>query len=1129
MSLQFIIGSSGAGKSYFAYKRIIQESLQHPEKNYYVIVPEQFTMQTQKTLVEMHPGKGILNIDILSFERLAYRVFEETGGDTGKVLEDTGKSMVLQKMVQQHRKELVYLGNQMNKPGYLDEVKSLVSEFMQYDIKEDDLDEMKNKAKDQALLEMKLKDVGVLYQSFKEFLKGHYMTGEEVMDVLLKQLPFSQKLKGAEFLFDGFTGFTPIQVNVLREIINIADRVCATVTMDEREDAFAPGKPYQLFFMSKQMIRTLAGLTRDMEDPVYLKASGRSRFAQAPALQFLEKNIFRYRKGVYPDEQQEISIFAAATPLEEMREAARRMSRLVRTCGYRYGEIAVITGNLEEYARLAAQVFEEADIPYFIDEKHSVLMNPFVEYLRAAMEMAVQGFPYESVFRYLRCGMSEVTREQADRLENYVLALGIRGYKKWSEKWVRVYRGMEADQIQELNEIREIFAEEVSGLAQGFGPGKKTVEEYCRILYEFILKSNVWQKLKKQEQKFKEAGDKAMEKEYNQIYGIVMDLLDKMVEILGNETVSRQEFRQLLESGLSQAKVALIPPSIDQVMVGDMERSRLKEIKVLFFVGVNEGNIPKSTQTGGILSEMDRDFFKEQGVELAPGPKELMNMQRFYLYMNMTKPGKQLILSYSDTNAKGEGISPAYLIGSIRNLYPKLKIESRVESGVERGHESGVRPHKNSINNYYPENPEAGIDLFLEKLVQETEIDPEISEGADVMFGELYSWYLRNPEYRDRVQKLVQSAFAGKPKDIISRSVAKALYGEISPYSATRLERFAACAFAHFLQYGMKLTERVEYEFKAMDMGNVMHGALENFADEVRKRGLNWTKLTEQERNEIADQCLDNIVADYGNTVLKSSARNEYMIERTRRILRRTVWALQKQLEQGEFRPESFEVTFGGGRIDRVDIMEDQNKVYVKVIDYKTGNTSFDLVYLYHGLQLQLMIYLDGALHVEQKKYPDKEIVPAGVFYYNIKDPMIQEKIDADEETVSAGLMKELKMNGLVQADPELVYRMDSSLGSIPVAFNKDGSFRKNSSVADRTQFAVLGRYVRTKIEKIRSSILEGDAEVSPYELGKKNACTYCPYMTVCGFDRRLSGYEFRRLKNFSDEELWKAFDREAE
>ena len=1112
MSLQFIIGSSGAGKSYFAYQRIIQDSLKYPEKNYYVIVPEQFPLQTQKALVEMHPGKGILNIDILSFERLAYRVFEETGGDNRKVLEDTGKSMVLQKMVQQHRKELTYLGNQMNKPGYLDEVKSLVSEFMQYDIEAEDLEEMKEKAKEQALLEMKLQDVGILYQSFKEFLEGHYMTGEEVMDVLFKQLPFSQKLKGAEVLFDGFTGFTPIQVKVIKELLVITQRVSVTVTMDTRESILSPGKPHQLFFMSKKMVRTLAKLTKNIEDPIYLKPSGNSRFAQTPALQFLENHIFRYRKAVYEEEQEEIQIFAAGSPLEEMREAARRMAQFVRTRGYKYGEIAVITGNLEEYARLASQAFEEAGIPYFIDEKHSVLMNPFVEYLRAAMEMAVQGFPYESVFRYLRCGMSEVTREQADKLENYVIALGIRGYKRWTEEWNRTYRGLNAEQLAELNTIREVFAEEVQGLAEGFGTGKKTVEEYCRILYEFIVKSNVWQKLKAQEQKFKEAGDKAMEKEYNQIYGIVMDLLDKLVEILGDETVSRQEFRQLLETGLSQAKVALIPPSIDQVMVGDMERSRLKDIKVLFFAGVNEGNIPKSTQTGGILSELDRDFFKEQGVELAPGPKELMNMQRFYLYLNMTKPKERLILSFSDTNAKGEGITQAYLIGNICGLYPKLKIEYTMENR----------------NDVYPETPEAGLALFLEKLAEETEKDSKLFTQTDAMFGELYSWYLHDPEYRNRVQKLVQTAFARNPQDMISESVAQVLYGEVSPYSATRLQKFAACAFAHFLQYGMKLTERMEYEFRPMDRGNVMHEALEDFAKEVRDRGLDWTDLTDQERDQIIDECLDNIVGYYGNTILKSSARNEYNIERTRRVLRRTVWALQKQLQNGEFQPEGFEVTIGGGRIDRVDTLVDQDKVYVKVIDYKTGNTTFNLLEIYHGLQLQLMIYLDGALEVEKMKYSGKEVIPAGVFYYNIKDPMIEGKINADLEKVSKDIMKELKMNGLVMKDAGLVQRMDSSVSSIPVGFKNDGSFKANSSVADKDQFAALGRYVKTKIEKIRNSILEGNAQVSPYKLKQREACTYCPYVTVCGFDIKLEGYEYRRLKEFSDKELWEAFDREA-
>ena len=1116
MSLQFIIGSSGAGKSHFAYENIIEKSLLHPEKNYYVIVPEQFTMQTQKILVDMHPGKGILNIDVLSFERLAYRVFEETGGDNRKILEDTGKSMVLQKMVQQHKKELPYLGNQMNKPGYLDEVKSLLSEFMQYDIKEPDLEEMIGQANDQALLKMKLQDVGVLYQGFSEFLKERYMTGEEVMDVLLKVLPFSRKLKGAEIVFDGFTGFTPIQINVIRELLVITQKVMVTVTMREGENAGTVGNPHQLFYMSKKMIHTLSKLTNDIEGSIYLKPVRKSRFADSPALRFLEKNLFRYRKAVYPEEtkQEEIQIFAAPSPLEEMREAARRMSELVRTKGYKYGEMAVITGNLEEYGRLAVQVFEEADIPYFIDEKHSVLMNPFVEYLRAAMEMAVKGFPYESVFRYLRCGMSEVTREQADKLENYVIALGIRGYRKWSQTWVRTYQGMEPDQIQELNQIREVFVEEVSGLAQGFGTGKRTVEEYCHILYEFIVKSQVWQKLKKQEQKFRDLGEKAMEKEYNQIYGIVMDLLDKMVEILGDETVSRQEFRQLLETGLSQAKVALIPPNADQVMVGDMERSRLKDIKILFFTGVNEGNIPKNTQTGGILSELDREFFADQGIELAPGPKELMNMQKFYLYLNLTKPSEHLILSFSDTNAKGEGISPAYLIGSIRALYPKLEID-RVQEGTQ-----GI----------YPENPEAGLGVFLEKMAEEISREHETPQKVDEMFGELYSWYLHDPDYQTTVQKLVQAAFMRKPHDMISQSVAGVLYENVSPYHATRLEKFAACAFAHFLQYGMKLTERVEYEFKSMDMGNVMHRALENFAKEVRKMGLEWAKLTQEQREAIADQCLDEIVADYGNTVLKSSARNEYMIERTRRILKRTVWALQKQLEQGEFRPEGMEIRFEGGRIDRVDVMENPDKVYVKVIDYKTGDTSFDLLYLYHGLQLQLMIYLDGAMQIEQNRYPDKEVVPAGVFYYNVKDPTIDGKINEDLENVSAQIRKKLKMNGLVLKDREIVSKIDKSMESIPAEITSKGEFHKGrSSVADREQFALLGRYVKMKTEKLRNAILEGDAEVSPYKLEREDPCTYCSYKSVCGFDQKLPGYEFRRLKKFSDEELWEAFHGEVE
>ena len=1108
MSLQFIIGNSGAGKSYIAYQNIIREAVDHPEKMYYVIVPEQFTMQTQKTLVEMHPQKGILNIDVLSFERLAYRIFEEVGGDTRKVLEETGKNMVLQKLVQVNQKKLIYLKNQMKKPGYLDEVKSLISEFMQYEIHEEEMDKMLADAEDKPLLQMKLRDVAILYQAFREYLSDHFMTAEEVLEVLAREIPFSQKLKGSVIVLDGYTGFTPIQHTVIRELLKVCERMSVTVTMDVREKLSGRGKPHELFYMSHRMIRSLAEFTKDMDDPIWVKPGADSRFAERPALAFLEQNLFRYHRKTYEAEQNEVQIFSAGNPQKELEETARRICRLVREKEYRYGQIAVITGNLEEYGSIARHVFDDAGIPFFVDEKHSVLMNPFVEYLRAALEMVVQGFSYESVFRYLRCGMSDISRHETDLLENYVIALGIRGFQKWKEKWVRIYRDMDPASVMEINQIREQFAEEVGDFAEGFSGRKKTIKEYSKCLYEFIVKSHVQEKLKQQELIFKNQGDRAMEKEYAQIYGIVMELLDKMVSILGEETVSPEEFRQLFETGMAQAKVALIPPGIDQVLIGDMERTRLKDVRTLFFVGVNEGCIPKNTESGGILTEMDRDFLDSQGIELAPGPKELMNMQRFYLYLNLTKPCESLCLSYSQSTGKGEAAGPAFLIRTIQMLFPNIRTERAEEPD-------------NQLN--LLETPNTSVDYLLENLTDEEK------RNNNPLFAELYSWYLNSPKYRIMTERLRDAVFLCKPTDQISKSVAKALYGEVSPNGATRLERFSACAFAHFLKYGLEITERAEYEFRAMDMGNIIHQALEDFAAELNHRRLKWSDLADRERDEIADACLDKVAADYGNTILQSSARNHYMIERTRRILRRTVWALQEQLKNGQFQPEGFEVSIGGGRIDRLDVMKEDDKVYVKIIDYKTGNTSFDLVSIYYGLQMQLVVYMDAAIQAEKKKHEGCEVRPAGIFYYNVKDPMLQKELEDDLDELNPEIFKKLKMNGLVMKDDHVIECLDKTTVSLPLSYTTKGTLRKGASVADETQFALLDEYVKKKITDIRESIMSGNAEVAPYEMGNRNACTYCPYQGTCGFDRKIPGYEFRRLKQFADEEIWKAFAEEVE
>ena len=587
-----------------------------------------------------------------------------------------------------------------------------------------------------------------------------------------------------------------------------------------------------------------------------------------------------------------------------------------------------------------------------------------------------------------------------------------------------------------------------------------------------------------------------------------MNLLDKMVSILGEEKVSAEEYRQLLETGMGQAKVALIPPGIDQVLVGDMERTRLKDIRALFFVGVNEGCIPKNTESGGILTEMDRDFLGGQGIELAPGPKELMNTQRFYLYLNLTKPSERLCLSYSMSNGKGEATGPAFLIRTVQTLFPKLKTERAEEP-------------QNELE--LIETPNTAVEYFLSGLTDEEK------RKDNPIFAELYSWYLNSPRYCTVTKKLIEAAFIRKPVDQISKSVAKVLYGEVSPNSATRLERFSACAFAHFLKYGLEVQERAEYEFKAMDMGNVIHQALEDFAAELHRRKLDWSVLSDEMRDAIADECLDRISADYGNTILQSSARNQYMIERTRRILRRTVWALQEQLRNGKFQPEGFEVSIGGGRIDRLDIMKTDDKVYVKIIDYKTGNTTFDLVSIYYGLQMQLVVYMDAAVKAEQRKYPNAEVKPAGIFYYNVKDPMLQKEMEDDLDGLDPEIFKKLKMNGLVLAEDEVISGLDRTTVSLPMAYTSTGLFRKGSSIASENEFALLDAYVKKKITDIREAILDGNAEVSPYEMGNRNACTYCPYQGTCGFDRKIPGYEFRRLKQFADDEIWKAFAKEVD
>ena len=1120
MSLQFIMGPSGSGKSHYLYQKVTEESLKYPEKNYFVLVPDQFTMQTQKDLVMASPRKGILNVDVLSFNRLAYRVFEETGGNQTTVLDDVGKSFVLRKIAGDYESELKILGSNLKKTGFIGEVKSIISEFTQYDIQRETLDALLKENGKSGNFYYKLQDIKTIYEGFQDYLKGKYITGEEILDLLCESVPQSELLRNSTVVLDGFTGFTPVQNKLLRELLRVCDKVIVTVTMSEHQ------RTNPLFKLSDEMIETLTKTAREckceIEDSVYLNQKPIYRFRENEALGFLEARLFRYSRAQFTKKQDSIQIYAAKNPKEETEFLAQQIRKLVRVQGLRYKEIAVIASDMETYANHVEKIFAQYEIPVFMDHKRSILLNSFVEYLRSLLAMAEQNFSYESVFRYLRTELTGLRTEEIDLLENYCVALGIRGYKKWQEKWIRRTKGMEEADQALINDIRERFVKNLEGIMEVLKSRSKTVEEVTRALHTFFVENELQKKVKAYETMFGENGELALEKEYAQVYRIVMELFDKFVELLGDEKITLKEYCELLDAGLEEAKVGIIPPSPDQVLVGDIERTRVKDVKVLFFIGVNDAYIPGKAKAGGLLSQRDREKFEENGVTLSPGAKEKTFIQKFYLYSILTKPSEKMILTHSKASSEGSALRPAYLILDLLKMYPEMQIKD-VERAIS----------KQELTK------QSGLAFLVEGLQKK-------SDGIGNEWKELYTWYKKHPEWSDTIEQIVEANFYQKPQDALTKRTAEKLYGKLLDNSVTRLEKFSACAYAHFLTYGLRLQEREMYQFQAVDMGNLFHGAMERFSTKLERQGETWLTISETEKEELIEESVEESIIDYGNTILYSSARNEYIITRLKRMMRRTVWALTNQLRCGDFVPEGFEMVYDSGKIslddynqmrlrgkiDRVDVCETEEEVYVKVIDYKTGTKAFDLTELYHGLQMQLVLYMNAAMEREAENHPDKKIIPAGLFYYQMKDPVL-DKVGKEEERERL-LLKELRLDGVVNQSEEVLRRLDRDMEGqslvIPVARNKDKSLSKTSKVLSEEEFHLLATFAKQKMQTVGNEIMHGKTDINPYAMGERTACDFCPYKAICGFDEKIAGYEYRKLgKSEKKEEILEKMRKEAE
>ncbi len=1114
MSLDIYTGASGHGKTYRLYEELVTEATKHPAKRYLLIVPEQGSLMAQKSIVRMHQNHGVFNIDVLTFGRLAYRIFEELGVELPETLDETGKNLIIRHVMEDVRAQLKII-HPSKRQGLIGDIKSVISEMKQYGIRPEDLQKTIDSMQNDNRLKAKMQDIERIYEGFEAALSGRFVTAEDKPELLLKMIERSDFLRDTIVAFDGFTGFTPVQYRLLTHMLQVCERVIVTATLPNDEKANVIRGEEELFYMSKQMIAKCGELADQCQVPFRVIAletdSEKYRFAKAPDLDFLEKHLLRYDGAKFQGTASAIQIVHMSKNAEEVHYVAADLMKQVRENGMRFRDIAIITGELSLYSKEINRTFTEAGIPFFLDEKRSVLGNPLVELVRGALAAILDNASYQSVFYLLKNALFPVPVREVDCLENYVLSLGIRGWKNYSERFVRKYpsKNVTGYELDSMNKTRERIMELFGPFLTEMTKKKQTVKGYVTAIYQFLENLQVYEQMNGMAEELEAAGrteQLVRAAEMRKMYGTIMELLDRFYALMGDEEMPLREFADILDAGLGEIKIGVIPPSVDCVTIGDLKRTRLERVKVLYVIGVNEGIIPKGEDHRGVLSEQERIRLEECKLELAPTARKKIYEQNFYLYLNLTESENKLILTYHDANDKGEKARASRLIQMLTKMF-------------------GDEIHMNLSTDALSllSGPGNAIHLATQVKIEQGENDKDISinEGCKRLLT--YLW--KEEPYHSKLLQMLNAYLTDTREDSLTQLAAKKLYEELEYASVSRAEKYASCAFAHFVSYGLNLEERRIYEISDADMGNIFHRVLELLGGGLMQEGRTFADLQDEERSSLIRTCFDKATVDYGNSIFVDSKANAFIRERLIQILDRTVWALGKQLEAGKFTPKilekKFAFEFDGmgyyGKIDRVDLYEEDGSVQVKIIDYKSSEHDIKFEDVYAGLQLQLLVYLQDTLRTIEQTNPTKAVIAAAAFYNEINNPYVDVKKE-DEDTQMA-ILDKLRPTGLVNhMSAEALDERESGRSLVaPFSIKKDGEVTIKGNVQTDEHLRELAQYATAKMGQMSREIAAGNIAVNPY----KDSCKFCPYASICGFNRPGHAGKYRNKLKVPEEELW--------
>ena len=1088
------VGRAGSGKSARVLETMGRERENRPQL---LLVPEHTSHEAELDLCRACGPTASRNAEVLTFQSLANRVLGETGGLAEVTLDNGGKLLTMRRCLQELHSNLKVFGRPSQRAAFLHQLTTLADEFYAYQIAPETL--YRHVADMEGAMGDKLRDVALIFAAYDARLRNGETDVRSRVQKLHDSLPQSHYLDGKDLYLDGFSFFNKQEESVL----TLALRRCHSVTVTLLGD-----RSGQLFQNAAAQKERLVRMAR--EAGVECRLAYLSRQEDSP-LGHLERHCFG-SDAVWEEETDAVALYQAATAYTEVEYVSARIRQLAAQ-GYRYRDIAVASRSMDSYGPLLESVFRRDGIPAYISRRSDILEKPVMTLLLSAVDAVTGGFEYEDMFRYLKTGMTGVTAAECDLLENYVIRWDIRG-NMWLRDvpWTLNPDGYGLDmteeraaRLEEINRIREKVRGPLSALADGL-KRRPAARDKARTLYEFAAAAGVPDALREKADALLSAGQVQLAEEYAQLWQIFCDVLDQFVEILGDTELNGEEFARLLRLVLTQYSVGTIPATLDQVKVSEITRNDRHRVRVLFLLGANDHLLPKIEKDGGVLDSDDRQALAQRDIPLSDATFDALDNELQNIYACLAQPTEQLHISWPVTDVTGAELRPSFVVERVRLLFPRLKVQR--EDGAYR------------------------MTLPATALCAAGENEA------------LRRYFQGQPRYAAALAAMARARRMERGR--LSPEAVQSLYGRSIAMSASRIDRVKSCHFGYFMEYGLRARERKKAGFEAPEVGTFLHYLLENVNREVKEQG-GYGQVDDEALRHMVKRYVERYAATQIQEYQNKSARFRYLFSRLRETAYTIILNIAREMRQSDFQPVEFELSFGGrdghlpaitvreggaslsvsGKVDRVDGWLHDGKLYLRVVDYKTGKKSFDLTDIRYGLGIQMLLYL-FTLEREGQAYFGYPIVPCGVLYQPARSVILRQDRNISDEKLKAALESELRRTGLVLGEPEVLRAMEHSALEtpcyLPISVKKDGTL--SGDIATAAQLGHLGRYVDRLLHQIAGEIAHGNIDADPYARGPQDsACTYCAFASACYFDE--SRDKRRQLHKTDSGEFWAMLEKE--